>query len=436
MLISKNKYWLIITFVLLLAGFSDKWGWFNKKYPFIHVKESKYSHVNPIGINNKLTSGAEYKDINSQVQKFIEKWDLTGAVLCIAHKGKIIYAHGFGMANREEGIVIQPYHLMRIASVSKLITAVAVMRLVEEGKLSLNDKVFGANGILNDKRFLNYKDKRVEEITIHNLLNHSGGWTPRWGDHMFIKEAIAKELKKDLPLDLDDYIVFALSKRLHFQPGSHSSYSNLGFAILQRVIERVSGMDYEEYVQNKIFVPLGINDAHLSNNWDSLRYKNEVRYYEVNQAERVISFDGTKQNIMKSRGGNDVRTLGAAGGWVISPISLTRFVMAIDGQSHFPDLISHHSIATMTDTKDGHFQPLGWRWLKPDGTLWRSGSMAGTTALVVNRPDGYTLVFVANTSPWKGARFPYIVDKFLLRIFEKHIRTLPNIDLTMQGAKE
>lgn len=390
---------------------------------------SKYAKIDLESINNTLTSSNEYSLINHQFEQFVKKWDLVGATFCIAHKGRIIYARGFGMANKEEGLAMQPYHTMRVASVSKLITATAVMKLAEEGRLRLNDRVFGPDGILNDEKFINYKDKRVEEITVHNLLNHSGGWTPRWGDHLFIKDVIARELGKELPLDVDDYIVFALSKRLHFKPGSYSSYSNIGFVVLQRVIEKASGMDYESFVKKEIFKPLNIYDAHLAYNWDSLRYDNEVRYYEVPEAEKVISFDGSKQSVLKSRGGNDVRALGAAGGWVISPISLIRFVMAVDGRNDFPDILSKQSVDVMKETFNGNFQPLGWRWVKNDGTLWRSGSMAGTSALVISRPDGYTLTFLSNQSHWKGARFPYLVDRFYTKIFNKYIRTIPDVNL-------
>jgi len=401
----------------------------NRTLAFSIAETSKYAKVDLLSVKNSLTNGHEYSAINSQFEQFVNKWGLVGATFCIAHKGRIIYARSFGMANKEESIAMQPYHIMRVASISKLITAAAVMKLVEEGKLRLNDRVFGPDGILSDEKFLHYKDKRVEEITVHNLLNHSGGWTPRWGDHLFIKDAIARELGKDLPLDVDDYIVFALSKRLHFQPGTHNSYSNIGFVILQRVIEKASGKDYESFVKDEIFEPLNIYDAHLANNWDSLRYDNEVRYYEVPEAEKVTPFDGSMQSVLKSRGGNDVRALGAAGGWVISPISLTRFVMAVDGGNDFPDILSEKSVDIMKGTYNGKFQPLGWRWVKDDGTLWRSGSMAGTSALVVSRPDGYALTFISNQSHWKGARFPYVVDRFFLRIFDKYIKAVPHQNL-------
>jgi len=430
---AKNSKSIILLSTIFAALIILSLGIYLKKHKNISalpmIESSKYARVDVLKVNNSLTNSDEYSAINHQLEQFVNKWDLVGASFCIAYKGRIIYAHSFGMANKEEGIAMQPYHIMRVASVSKLITATAVMKLVEEGKLRLDDKVFGPNGILNDPKFLNYKDNRVELITVHNLLNHSGGWTPRWGDHLFIKDVIARELNKDLPLEVDDYIVFALSKRLHFQPGTHSSYSNIGFVILQRVIEKASGKDYERFVKDEIFEPLNIFDAHLANNWDSLRYDNEVRYYEVPEAEKVLAFDGSKQSVLKSRGGNDVRALGAAGGWVISPISLTRFAMAVDGRNDFPDILSKQSVEAMKETFNGKFQPLGWRWVKDDGTLWRSGSMAGTSALVVSRPDGYTLTFTSNQSHWKGARFPYVVDRFFLRIFDKYIKAIPHHNL-------
>jgi CubicO group peptidase (beta-lactamase class C family) len=410
--------------VLLTSVYSEK---------ILSKSESKtkliFPEINVYAISNRLTDNHEYSQLNDRLSRFVKRWELAGATFCITRNGKLIYSHSFGWASKEDSMPLQPYHMMRVASVSKLITATAVMKLVEEGKLKLDDKVFGKEGILNEPQFLNYKDKRIESITIQNLLNHSAGWTTRWGDHMFISDVISRELKKELPLTTDDYIVFTLSKQLHFQPGAHSSYCNIGYVILQKVIEKVSGLDYESYVKKSIFEPLNISDAHIANNWDSLRFKNEVRYYEVPQADSVVAFDGSKPKVPRARGGNDVHVLGAAGGWVISPLSLTRFALAIDGKKSFPDILSAKSIESMRNTFNGRYHPLGWRWVRNDGTLWRSGSMAGTSALVVCRPDGYTFTFVANYSPWKGARFPYIVDRYLKRIFDRYIKPLPQKDL-------
>jgi len=408
---------VIIVFVVVgFVAFRDK---SLGSFKFTAKTENIYPNPNTTFITNNLTDSTQFELVNKSFEQFVAKWGLTGASIAIAKNGKLVYTRGFGYANKEDKQTMQPYNTMRVASVSKLITATAIMKLVEDGKLKLEDKVFGPNGILNDTIFLKYKDKRVEDITVYNLLNHSAGWTSRWGDHMFIKEVIAKELGKELPITLNDIVVFALSKKLHFAPGNHSSYSNLGYGILQLVIERVSEENYEDYVKAHIFEPLNIHDAHLSENWDSLRYSNEVRYYEVPEAELIVAYDGSSDKVLKSRGGNDVKTLGAAGGWIISSINLTKFILAVDGDDSFPDIISKKSVATMA-VADKKFQPLGWRWVM-NGKLWRSGSLAGTTALAVSRSDGYSYVFISNCSPWKGARFPYIIDRFM-------DRTLPKLD--------
>ena len=129
--------------------------------------------------------------IDHNVERFLRRNNLAGASLSIAKDGKVVFAKGYGFADKERSISVQPYNLFRIASVSKLVTAVAIMKLVEFDSLSLESKVFGINGILNDSSYLSYKDKKVEQITVRQLLNHSAGWTNRWGDPMFMPNVIS-----------------------------------------------------------------------------------------------------------------------------------------------------------------------------------------------------------------------------------------------------
>ena len=218
----------------------------------------------------KLTNGKSdlevYNRLDQSFNSFIKKWDLAGASVAIAKDGKLLYAKGFGYAVKEDSVKAEPYSMYRIASVSKLITAVGVMKLIEDKNLTLDTKVFGKDGLLNDTCYSHYVDKRVEDITVKNLLNHSAGWTSYWGDHMFINDMIAKSLKKPLPISLQDIVVFSLSKRLHFQPSTYSSYCNLGFSILQLVVEKASGQSYESYIKENVFYPLNIEDANLAFN--------------------------------------------------------------------------------------------------------------------------------------------------------------------------
>lgn len=374
---------------------------------------TSYNTVLTYDISNADSEVKEFSKLDASIERFTKKWGITGASVAVAKDGKLVYAKGFGYANIEEKEKMQPFHLLRVASVSKLVTAVTIMKLVEDGLLDLNQKVFGFDGILNDPIFLNYIDDRVNDITVKNLLNHSAGWTTRWGDHLFMHESIARQMNLPLPLSQDDIITFALAKRLHFQPGTRSSYNNLGYVILQRVIEKTSGESYESYVLKNIFNPIGVYDAFIAYNFDSLRYPLETRYYEVPEAESVPSFDGQENLYLKSRGGNDIRSLGAAGGWVISSVSLVKFLLAIENASD-SKIISKKSSEIMAQTEPG-IHPLGWRWVSSDGSKWRTGSFAGTSALAISRSDGVTFAFITNTSPWIGARFPYEVNRMMTR---------------------
>lgn len=386
---------------------------------------SPYHKVDLLRISSELTNSPDFEAVNAAIERFVNQWELVGASVAIAHGDRLIYTRGFGYANKEDSVVMQPYNVLRVASVSKLITSIAIMRLVEDGRLSLTDTVFGPSGILNDTIFQPLKDPRLAQITVGNLMNHSAGWNTRYGDHMFIKHVIADDLGLPLPISLTDIVRFATTRRkLHFNPGTWCSYCNIGYAILQLVIERITGVEYEEFVQQTVMRPLRIYDAGLADGWDSLKLAHEVRYYEMRDAEPIIAYDGSNKMALKSRGGNDIRTLGAAGGWAISAVSLVRLLMAVDGNSTFPDIITPESVQTMVSHEE-NFYPYGWISADSTGTLWRTGSLPGTTVLAKANEHGYTFAFIANTSPWKGSRFPAIINNLMLN------QILPMFD-TMQ----
>src|SRR6056297_1324160 len=102
--------------------------------------------------------------IDKQVEDFLRQWNIKGASVAISKGEELVYAKGFGYANEEKKEEVKPGHLFRIASVSKLITAAAVMKLYEEGDIDPDEKVFGPEGILDTTLFSEYKDRRVEQI--------------------------------------------------------------------------------------------------------------------------------------------------------------------------------------------------------------------------------------------------------------------------------
>lgn len=353
-------------------------------------------------ISGFFSEDPNFQIFDNRVPRFLKQYELAGASIAVAVDGKMVFAKGYGFADKENQVHAEPYHLFRVASISKLLTAAGIMKLVENKHMSLNQKVFGPHGILNKAPFHYYLDNRVEDIEVVHLLNHSGGWTNRWGDPMFMPQVIARGKGQELPVSDEDIITFMLGKRLHFTPGTFSSYSNLGYAILGKVIEEVSGQDYESYIRTNILYPLGIFDMRLGGSYPEERLQLEVKYYEPNDRNLVEDFSGSGEMVKSSYGGNDIKTLGAAGGWVASATDLLKFMLAIDGMASQPDILSQESIEKMTSPLARGLHPLGWRGVN-DYYWYRTGTLAGSSTLMVRRNDGFSYVILLNSSSWKGA---------------------------------
>ncbi len=365
-------------------------------------------------INNKDSELEMTRKFDQQIEKFIRKWELKGVSFALMKDDRLIYSKGYGYADLEAGIPMDVMHVFRIASVSKLITAVGIMKLQEEGKLLLSDCVFGPQGILNDSIFSDIKDKRSCKITVEHLLRHQGGYTLACGDPMFNPILIAERMNVQPPADLNTMIHYVLSRRLQYTPGTSSAYSNIGYGILSRVIEKVSGMDYETYIRKHILLPAGCFDMHLGKNLYEEKLPNEVKYYEVPNAEQIEACDGSGEMVYRSNGGNNIEELYGAGGWVASPSELLRFLATIDNNSSIPDILTPQSIEYMTSNVD-HGLPIGWIETTKSGDWSRTGTLAGTSALMKRQKDGYSWVFLTNTSSWKGSRFPNYINRAVAR---------------------
>ncbi len=391
---------------------------------FIPPKPTVSSHH----LSNVFSDLDDFEVIDNNVNRFLKRNNLAGASLAIAKDGKMVFAKGYGYADKERAISVQPYNLFRIASVSKLITAVAIMKLVEANKLSLESTVFGKEGILNDSIYLDYKDPKVEKITVRELLNHSAGWTNRWGDPMFIPNVISNKMHVDYPVKSEDIIRFMLQKRLHYAPGTMSSYSNFGYTVLEQVIEKASGIDYELFVKTNVLYPLEIFDMQLGGSYPWERLDLEVKYYEPQDNYLVPDHMGGEKEVLRSYGGNDIHTLGAAGGWVSSTTDLLRLVVAIDGFDNSEDILSKESIKEMSSKELVGGSPLGWRGVR-DGKYWyRTGTLAGTSALVMRMENGISYAIVFNTSSWKGPAFANDIKYMMDRTISK-VDNWPSYDL-------
>lgn len=169
-----------------------------------------------------------------------------GAAALVAKKGKIVYKNAVGMANLELGVAMKPDNVFEIGSITKQFTAVSILKLREEGKLSLEDDI---------TKFIADYPSHGHKITIHHLLNHTSGIKSYTGIEEF-----SKVWRLDhTPLELID--VFK-HKPMEFAPGEKWNYNNSAYFILGYVIEKVSGMSYEEYLEKNIFKPLGMKNTY------------------------------------------------------------------------------------------------------------------------------------------------------------------------------
>lgn len=379
-------------------------------------------------LDNHYSDFEGTENLDEEVEKFIKKWKIQGASVAVTRDEQLVYAKGFGIANEETGEQVKPGHLFRIASVSKLITAVAIMKLVEDEQLDLNDPVFGEEGILNDSVFLDFEDPRIEAITVKHLLNHTAGWSRYAGDPIFNPLYIARKMNVSPPADFDHILQYTLQRQLNYEPGSKYSYSNLGYAILGKIIERTSGMPYRDYVVMNLFKPLGIHDMHIGKSYYHEKYPNEVRYHSNTRSFTTSSMDGSGEQVPVYYGGNNMELLGPAGGWVASAPELARFMTAIDGFDSQPDILSPETIARMTDPEFAGKGLFGWRGSDPYGTWWRTGYLTGSSALIVRQTDGINWVVMINTSTYKQSRIHRYVSSMMFSSINK-VEEWPHIDL-------
>lgn len=396
------------------------------------AKENSFNLVdklvpNNIRLTNDISSGEEFSSSEKAIYAFLRKWSIAGASVAIAKDGKLIYAKGFGYADTATKTETQPYSQFRIASISKLVTAIGIMKLQEQGKLSVTDSVFGPRGILNDPYFSNPKDKRVYSITVAHLLGHEAGWSQRYGDQMFMPTVIAQAMGVKTPVDTKTIVRFALNKRLQYTPGKGKAYSNLGYSVLGLIIEKVSGMSYEDFCRKEIFEPLGIYDMKIAGNLPTEKAPFEVTYYIPSDIALKPSIYDTNEMVPPCYGGNDIRALGGAGAWIATTPDLMRLLLAVDGFDSRPDILSNESIRFMTDGNNG-FAPVGWKATVMDGTWWRTGSFPGSAGMMKRQSDGLSWVVLFNTSAWNGPEIYSYISNMMNKVVAK-IDPWPQYDL-------
>jgi CubicO group peptidase (beta-lactamase class C family) len=331
------------------------------------------------------------------VHDIMQKYGLPGGAFALVRDGKLIYARGFGYADVEHKTPVQPDALFRIASVSKPLTSAAIMTLVEEGKLTLDDRVAPLIAHLTPAPGASV-DPRWEQITIRHLLNHSGGWDrakPIGGFDPIDRPLIAAAaVNAPAPASSETLIRYMKGMPLDFNPGEKFAYSNFGFIILGRVIERVSGMSYPEYVRARVLLPVGAKRTQQGRSRMSAALADEVKYYVPGAAlnwPMVPSVFPGEGIVPLNYGGYHLEAGDASGAWVSSTIDLLRFVTGVDGRASPPDIFSPQLVAEMTSNgvtvcPEGTCYYAGGWFVRPvqgGATWWHGGDLPGTKTFLV-----------------------------------------------------
>lgn len=307
-------------------------------------------------------------------EAFMKAHDVPGLSVAIARNDQLAYQQAFGFADTSQREKVTPAHLFRIASVTKPITSVTIFDLVEKGRMHLDDLVFGPDGILrNDYGSPPYKSG-VGEIRVKHLLTHTGGgWRNDGGDPMF----------RNPDMDHQQLIRWAIAKvPLTHPPGRHFAYSNFGYCVLGRVIEKITRQPYERYVREAVLSRCGVTGMRIAGNTLAERARAEVVYY--------------------GQGGDNpynmnVHRMDSHGGWAATAADLVRFAIHVDGFPAVRDILQEQSIREMTTpTTANQGYAKGWA-VNPVQNWWHAGSLPGTTSVMVRTSKGFCWAALANT---------------------------------------
>lgn len=343
------------------------------------------------------------------IREIMARHGVPGGAIAVAKDGRLVLARGYGWSDVENEIAVEPDALFRIASISKPITAVAIMTLVENGRLSVADHPFEILADIAGPPGTS-PDPRLADITIEQLLRHSGGWDrERSFDPMFRPGTAAASVGEPAPASAETVIRYMLGQPLDFDPGSRVAYSNFGYDVLGRVIERVTGRSYGSFVRDDILAPAGVTRMRLGRTRLAERADGEVLYYVPGQSfgrPEVTSVFPGEGPVPAVYGGFYIEAMDAHGGWISSAIDLVRFALATDGRPSRPDILQPATLDAMTAPSApwaGSSYHIGYAWfVRPagsDANWWHGGSLPGTSTILVraNTDVVWAAVFNART---------------------------------------
>jgi CubicO group peptidase (beta-lactamase class C family) len=311
-----------------------------------------------------------------------------GLVVLVAQDGKILFQRGYGMADMEHHVPVTPQTIFRIASITKQFTAAAILKLQEERKLSINDKL---------SKFIP-DFPRGDEVTLRHLLTHTSGIHNYTDDRDFLKR-VAK------PTTTEAVIGMIKNYPYDFDPGAKWNYSNSGYMLLSYIVEQVSGQRYEDFLGEKFFQPLGMTNTGVYRTNEALGYslgKNGFKralYWDPSWCGGAGVLSSTVEDLYRWNEG-------IFNGRVLNAASLKAAFTPVKGSEGQVNWDAGYGFGWFV----GHYRGLQ--------EISHSGLMSGFRSYLVRLPDEkFTVAILVNTAPGRSNIDPMFLARKLATVF-------------------
>jgi CubicO group peptidase (beta-lactamase class C family) len=378
-----------------------------------------------------LGPAAAAASYDAVIGKLMADYQVPGGAVAVVRDGRLVLARAYGFAARDAPTLAHPDSRFRLASVSKQVTSAAILVLVQEGKLSLDDHAFDVLGLAplpgqTEKAALG-------AVTVRDLLHHAGGWNRDVeGDPMFQPSAIAAAAGVPSPPDCPTITRTMLARPTTYAPGTTYDYSNFGFCVLGELVEKASGQAFGDFVRDHVLAPTRADAIALGRTRLEDRGDDEVAYYDYAGAPLATSVFPGGGSVPWPYGGFALEPMAANGGFIASPVALLALQVGLDGRSGAPALLAPASLDALAANPDlpwgqadGSTQPassqywygLGWM-VNSAGNWWHTGSLPGTATEQVHAKSGLGWAALFNTRPKDADAFFTRLDQDLWKALD------------------
>ncbi len=362
-------------------------------------------------ISRQVSQPDSMLGVDSLVVNFMENYHIPGLSIAISKDGKPVYTKGYGFADMSYKEEVTNNSLFRIGQISQTITAIAIMKLIQDKKLSPESRVFGDSGILGTKYGTHPYTSNIKNITVNELLHHTcGGWSG--GD-----ERVYDPKFRDTSITREQFLTWNLDNiPLRNIPGNNFGFSNFGYLVLGRIIEKISGQTYSDFVKDSILKPIGISDMQITG-WLGNKKKNEVTNYK----DRVfLSYSAELDDEFCFPRAD------ACSGWIASAADLLKLIDKVNGFNSKDDILdSATQRIMMSASKVNQHFTCGWFLNDDFKNRYYISQDFGQTSEMVNAANGFSWVILVNTARPAAEGYLGEMDQIMWKAIENPLVKWP-----------